>query len=558
MRALPLLLLGIAACGDPGADLVLRGGVVHPMTAAGTPAQAVAIRADTIVFVGADSAVTRWIGRDTRVVNLAGRAVLPGFHDAHVHPVKGGLQVSGLDLTDAGSVDSLLALVARYARAHPDDAWITGRGWQLPLFPDANPHRRLLDAIEPDRPVFLIAMDGHSAWANSAALAAAGVDAATPDPPGGRIERGPGGAPSGTLRERATALVARLVPPPDPEDHVRALEAALRRAAALGITGLHDARAGAQDLAAYRTLAARGALTAHVTASVALDPDTLRGPPEPAPPGAPPYFRVSGFKLFLDGVLEAQTAALLEPYLTAPRDRGPTMIARETLLPLVAALDARGDQLHFHAIGDRAVRDALDAVAHAAAVNGPRDRRPLLAHLQLIHPDDLPRFAALGAIAVFQPLWAYRDTYITELTEPRIGPARSARLYPIGSVVRAGGRIAGGSDWPVTSLDPWRAIEVAVTRRAPGADRGAPWLPGETVSLRTALEAYTINAAYATHLAERTGSLEVGKAADLIVVDRDPFAVPATALHTLRVLLTVFAGTIVYDGGGSAEQGTDH
>ena len=520
-----------------------------PIVPADARAEAVAIAADTIAFVGPDSLVTGWIGPATEVIELDGRAVLPGFHDTHVHPIKGGLDLAGLDLNDAQSVVEMLRRVAAYAADHPDATWIRGRGWSLPLFPNANPHKALLDSVVPDRPVYLMAQDAHSAWVNSAAFAAAGVTAATPDPPGGRIERDAGGRPSGTLRESAMRLVGDAIPPPRPEDHGRALLEALARAARFGITALHDANATAAHVDAYAALAARGLLTAHVTAVIGLDPDTLSGPPAPVPTGAPPGVRVTGIKLFLDGVLEAHTATLLEPYADPPRDRGPTRVPRERLLSLVAVLDGRGDQLHFHAIGDRAVRDALDAIAHARAVNGapgPDHHPPLIAHLELVHPDDVPRFAALGVVAAVQPLWAYRDDYITELTEPRIGAARSRRLYPLGSLARAGAVLAAGSDWPVTTMDPWRAIQVAVTRRDPDAAPGPPWLPDETLRLTTALEAYTINAARATGLAGRTGSLEPGKAGDLVVIDRDPFGIPVHELHTIGVVLTMFGGRVVY------------
>lgn len=546
------VLAAVTACGGgpPAADFVLRGGHVIPVVPPGARAEALAIVADTIAFVGPDSLVAPWIGPETAVIELHGRAVLPGFHDAHVHPIKGGLELGGLELTDAGTIAEVLGRVARYAGDHPDLPWIRGRGWRLPLFTGANPHKALLDSLVPDRPVYLIAQDAHSAWVNSAALDAAGITAATPDPPNGSVERDAAGRPTGTLREAAMHLVAKRLPPPGPGDLRRALEGALARAAGFGITALHDANADASHVATYARLAREGALTAHVTAVIGLDPDTLGEASPPAPAGVPPSFRVTGYKLFLDGVLEAHTAALLAPYVDPPRDLGPTPVARERLFRLVTALDALGEQLHFHAIGDRAVRDALDAVAYADSANGMpvrEGRPPLLAHVQLVHPDDLPRFATLGAVAVIQPLWAWPDEYITELSEPRIGPDRSRRLYPFGSLAAAGAPIAGGSDWPVTTMDPWRAIQVAVTRRRPEAGAGAAWLPGETLTPGAAIEAYTIGAARANGLDGRTGSLEVGKAADMVVVDRDPFGVPAHRLHEVTVVMTMFGGRVVYE-----------
>lgn len=546
----------LCAC-EPGAeraDLVLRGGAVYTAVPGASWSEAVAVRDGRIAFVGNDTDVTRWVGSRTEVIDLGGRALLPGFHDSHIHPVKGGIELGALDLTGAASRSDLLERIARYVREHPDAAWIEGRGWGLPLFPGAHPHRSLLDSIVPDRPAYLKAQDGHSAWVNSRALSAAGITRATPDPAGGTIERDTDGEPSGTLRETAMGLVEHVVPEPTPAEYVAALRHALRMAARFGVTGIQAVGVDEPRLAAYAQVERRGELTAYVTAALLVDTEVGTANPAAEVERLVALRRryrgrlVSpvAAKLFVDGVIEAHTAALLEPYLDRPGERGDPIMPPERLNRLAVALASRGFQLHFHAIGDRAVRMALDATERAREASGASDQRHMVAHLQLIDPGDVGRFAGLGVVAVFQPLWAYRDRYITELTEPRLGPERSSRLYPIGSVVETGAVVAGGSDWPVSSMNPLRAMQVGVIRRRPESGSGPAWLPNETVYLPTMIAAYTRNGAYASHMDDETGTIEVGKSADMVVLDRNPFEVAPEALHEVRVLLTVFAGRVVY------------
>jgi hypothetical protein len=450
------------------------------------------------------------------------------------------------DLTTAAQVaDS----IARCARAHPGDTWFRGHGWQLPVFPHANPGRALLDSLVPDRPAYVRAADGHSAWVNSRALALAHITAGTKDPPNGRIERDAAGNPSGTLREDAADLVSSILPPTTASDRMAGLERALRLANSLGIVAMQEASADSDILAAYQTLDRRHALTARVVASIYVDPAAgvaqipkmirLREQ------FAGDRIRATSAKIFADGVIESHTAALLEPY-TGTHDRGPANLSPGAFDTLVMALDKAGFQVHVHAIGDRAVHMALDAIAAAQRANGAHDARDHIAHLEMIDTLDLPRFKTLGVFANFQALWAYRDSYIADLTEPVLGPERSSRLYPLGSVAAAGGTIVGGSDWGVTSLNPLEAIQVAVTRRAPDAPAGAPWLPRERVSLARMIAAYTIEGARLAFDEHITGSIETGKAADLIVLDRDLFAIPPEQISRARVLLTLLDGHEVY------------
>ncbi len=545
------LTVSAALAQNKPAELVLRGAAVYTVDGARSWAQAVAVSGGRIVFVGSDSAARAWVGPSTKVVELQGKMVLPAFHDAHVHPVSGGVEALECDLNGLPNQAAILEKVRAYAAARPSDPWIRGGGWDLTVFPEGNPSKTLLDAIALDRPIYLAASDGHSVWVNSKALALAGVTKATADPPYGRIERDPAtGEPSGTLREDAAGLVGKLLPERNPKEYVEGLREALRRANAFGLTSLVEASASDEDLAAYAALEAKGELTARVLASLYCDTD--KGVAEVArlkalrTKYAGKRLRTNAVKIFADGVLETRTASVLEPYVGFPGDRGKPNLQPDAFRALATAFDKEGFQIHIHAIGDRAIRDALDSLEAARKANGARDSRHHLAHIELIDPADIPRFRRLGVIANFQPLWANGDKYLTELTEPKLGPERSRWLYPIGSVAAAGAPFAFGSDWSVSSLNPIEGMAVAVTRRQPSEGPGPAWLTQERIALPEAIEAYTIRGAYLDFSEKETGSIEVGKAADLIVLDRNLFEIPASQIHEAKVLLTLLEGKEVY------------
>jgi len=537
------------------AELVLTNGAVYTVNGARSWAQAVGITRGRIVFVGTDAAAKTRVGPNTRVVDLGGKMVLPGFHDSHVHPVLGGVDTLDCDLNDAATPAAALESVRKYASAHPDKKWVRGTGWALTLFPDGNPSRTLLDTVVSDRPVFLWASDGHSAWVNSKALALAGVTKATPDPPAGRIERDQAtGEPSGTLRESAADLVAKHLPERTPQELEDGLRAALKIANRFGLTSLLEANASEEDLETYTALEKRGELTARIFASIHCDPD--KGVAEVPrlralrTKYAGKRLRPEGIKIFADGVLETRTAAVLEPYTGFPGDRGKPNLTPEVFGPLATALDKEGFQIHVHAIGDRAVRMSLDAIEAARKANGVRDARHHLAHIELIDPADIPRFRRLGVVANFQPFWANGDRWLTELTEPKLGPERSRWLYPIQSVVASGAAFAFGSDWDVSSMNPLDGIEVAVTRREPEKGPGAGWLPEERITLPDAIAGYTIRGAYVDFSEKETGSLEVGKSADLIVLDKNLFEIPPSQIHDAKVLWTLLEGKEVFRAKG--------
>ncbi len=549
-----LLVIALAAaCAAPPverADLILTNAAVVTMAPRPARAEAVALGGGRILFVGPARGAMRHRGEATRVVDLGGRMVLPAFQDSHVHLISGGVELGLCDLNGLGTRAEVLAKVRDYAAAHPQAAWITGGGWDLPLFPQANPRREDLDAIVADRPVALDSADGHSAWVNSKALELAGVTKDTPDPAGGRIERDARGVPSGTLRESAAGFVERLIPKPGPADLIKGLRAGMALANRYGITSIIEASAGPELLEAYAALDRTGELSVRVLASLDVDPDRGVGEARRLAGLRQRYagrrLKSTAAKIFADGVMEPHTAALLAPYIDRPGDRGTPLLEPEAFNELARALDLAGFQIHVHAIGDRAIRMTLDAFEAAGRANGFRDMRHHIAHLELIDPADIPRFKRLGAAANFQALWAYADPYITDLTLPILGPARSRWLYPIGSVARTGARIVGGSDWSVSSMNPLEAIQVAVTRRAPGAPPGEAWIPEERVDLGTMLRAYTVNGAWLSRDEKRRGTLEPGRAADLIVLERDLTAVPPWEIGRVKVLWTLLDGREVY------------
>jgi predicted amidohydrolase YtcJ len=562
-----LLVACVAACTDPqppsepeappaqaeavapdAADIVFRGGTVYTMDASRSTAEAVAVRDGRILAVGTAVDITLLAGPQTEIVDLAGGMVLPGFHDTHVHPMSGGHEALGCSLSRASTVTALLDKVRECASG--GSGWLVGRGWSLALFPpDGNPRKALLDAVVRERPVFLEGIDGHSAWVNSAALTAAGIDARTPNPPLGVIERDADGEPTGTLRESAMRLVSRLLPPATPEQNAEALRLGLAEANGFGITSVIEASAGVEELAAYKDLADRDALNARVLLSIGYAAENFEQLLAAREDYRGKRLRPDAVKIFVDGVLEGETAALLEPYLDRPDFSGTLNYEPQPLAQAVTRIDGLGMQVHMHAIGDRAVRVGLDAIAAARAANPGGPWMHHIAHLQLVDAADLPRFAQLNVAANFQSLWAFPDAYITDINLPVVGEARVTRMYPIGSALRAGATIVGGSDWSVSSLNPLDAMQVAVTRMDPDGKVPAPLNLDERVDLPAILAAYTIDAARLMRQDDEVGSIEPGKAADLVVLDRNVLAVPANEIRTARVVRTLLDGETVYAAG---------
>ncbi|MFC6236350.1 amidohydrolase [Longivirga aurantiaca] len=484
--------------------------------------------------------------------------VSPGFTDAHVHPVLGGLERVRCDLGGMSTLEEYLAAVKAYADRHPDAEWVLGGGWAMPAFPGGTPLAADLDSVVPDRPVYLPNRDQHGAWVNSRALALAGIDRNTPDPADGRIERDEAGNPSGTLHEGATTLVARHLPAPTAEEYRRALLVSQSHLHSLGVTSWQDALVGsylgmADPGQTYVDAARSGELVSYVVG--ALWWDRRRGLEQIADLVARRdalsvgRFHPTSIKIMQDGVAENGTAALLEPYFDRCGHRtgneGHSFLDAGLLAEAVPALDAEGFQVHVHAIGDRAVREALDAM-----VGTDPARRHHIAHLQVVHPDDIPRFAALGVAANCQALWASLGDQMVDLAIPVLGEPRAGWQYPFGDLHRSGARLVMGSDWPVSRADPLAAIHTAVTRTQygkPGRLGADPFLAEQAIPLEVAFAAYTSGSAWALHR-DDAGRLAPGAVADLVVLDRDPFAGPPEEVGAARVVSTWVDGGPVFGG----------
>ena len=541
---------------NPAADLVLINGSVLMMDADRNTAQAVAVGAGRIMAVGRASDVARLIGPRTRRIDLAGRTLLPGFQDAHVHPVMAGIGLSLCPLHDLPpEASAYLETIRAYAAGHPDLTWVIGDGWYLEAFPGGMPTRQALDSAVPDRPAFFVNRDGHGAWVNTRALEIAGITRGTADPVSGRIEREADGEPSGTLQEGAVELVRQVLPAVTVEDLANGLRLAQAYLHRLGITAWQDAWVTADDLAAYRLVAERGILTGRAIAchwwDRELGGEQIDDLIERRRTGSVGRLRSSTVKIMQDGVAENYTAAMLQPYLDghggATDNRGISFVDPGLLKGYVTRLDAAGFQVHFHALGDRAVREALDAIEAARLANGPSDGRHHLAHLQVVDPADVPRFADLDVTATIQPLWACRDRQMVDLTLPFLPPGRAALQYPFRSLHAAAARLAGGSDWSVSTPDVMAEVEVAVNRTSPEDRDGEPLSRDQALDLTTALAAFTNGSAWVNHLDREAGSIEAGKLADLVVLDRDITRMDPRRLGDSRVLLTLIEGEPVHE-----------
>lgn len=547
---------GVAAPRQPAADLILTNARVYTVEALHPWAEAVAIRDGRIVAVGKRAAVARRNGRNTRVIDLHGRLLLPAFGDAHVHPVFGGMTYSRCSLRAGKTLNDYRAIITGCIAKTPGTGVIYGVGWEDSLFPpNGVPRKEELDKVSKDRPLIFQSLGGHSLWLNSKALALIGITKETPDPAHGKVDRDPStGEPVGGLEEAAMALADPYIPPPSATEMQDAIIYMAKYANSVGITDWHDAgiaftaEGRSPILDAYAAVRNEGKLTSHV--SIALKWQNEHGLEQlPALFRASDYARSLGLsanavKFYVDGVIPQKTAAMLEPY-EGSNERGTPEIPPDRLKQAVTQVVAHNMQPHFHVIGDGAVREALDAVEAAENADPKADPRPMLSHLNVVDPADVPRFGKLGAAAVLQPLWASKYPYM-RLMEQAIGPKRSKWIYPAQSIVKTGGRLSYGSDWPVASANPLEGIEVAITRTTHAGPDKQPLLPEQDVTLPVAIKAYTLNVAYVNHLEKTTGSIAVGKSADLIVLDQDIFKVPAARISEAKVLVTLFKGQEVF------------
>jgi predicted amidohydrolase YtcJ len=558
-----LVVIGAASAAEPApADLVLIHGKIHTEDANRSVAQALAVRGNSIVAVGTDQAIGALVGQSTRTVDLGGRVVLPGIIDAHTHPAQSAQDVGKCSLDDKALTPA--DIKSRVAACLKDKPGERAQWFEVVMVNPSGLTLTLadLDSMLADRPMLLTGSDGHTVWANSPALSLAHITAATKDPVGGHVERDTSGQPTGTLRDIAAEIALAAKPAASLEHEAAQLDKALDPMRATGITSVQDAAVDDHSMQIYKRLydshrlnmRVRGSFhlkNLHESATVLIDRATRFRAKWAVDPD---FLRADAVKIFADGVIEypSQTAALLEPYLDAQgrptHNRGPSYFVQDNLNQIVTAADAAGLTVHIHAIGDRAVRSALDAIADARRRNGALDNRDQIAHLELIDPADFPRFKELGVIANFQLLWAERDFYVDKATIKYLGPQRSRHLYAARSLRDAGAMIVGGSDWGVSSFDAFAAMEHAITRTE---GRGRPvLLPEQSLALQDVVDAYTINAAFALKQERTTGSLEAGKRGDFIVLDRDIFSIDPFDLHNTRVTATYLDGREVYPAKG--------
>ncbi len=531
------------------ANLILINGSVYTVDKNRTWAQAVAIAGDQIVYVGSSEGVESYIGSETCVIDLEGKMVLPGFVDAHAHPSQAMDLVGNISLYSLDSLEEYKKGIAEYVECHPDVKVYRGSGWTDRLFPNFGPTKEILDAIIPDQPIAIISYDGHSMWVNSVTLERAQINKNTPDPEGGRIERDPKtGQPSGTLRETAFKLVESVIPEYSIEERKKALLAYQDMAISVGITMSHDAMLDTHSIAAFNALAEDDQLKMRFRGSITMEPDVeitqqIEMVVNERSKNTYPCFQIHAAKIFVDGVVEGGTAYLLEPYKHKPEYRGEPIWGPDSLNDACVALDQEDIQIHFHVIGDAAARITLDALENVKRTKGRLGSRHLATHLQLVKPEDIPRFKELGVIGVPQPFWFKIDDYYRKLALPYLGKERADRQYPMQSFIDAGVIMASASDFPVTiPFDPLIAIQLGITRSQIGGKMGNVLFPEERTSLEDMITSFTYNGAYANFLENETGSIEVGKRADVIVLDQNLFEIPPKEIAETKVLLTFVDG----------------
>jgi predicted amidohydrolase YtcJ len=553
------------------AEMVLKNGVVYTVDSHRSQAEAVAVSGKDIIFVGSDAGASAHIGPDTELIDLKGKMVLPGFIDSHAHASTAFDERKTLNLHGLKSLTDYQAALRKFAARRPELEVIYGSGWDNSVFPPSGPSKVDLDGVVSDRPVSLHSNDGHSIWVNSRAIEAAGVTKETPDPKGGVIEKDPRTRePTGTFRENANDLIQNMLPPYSVAQVKDSIRIFAEEAARVGITTVHDPLllfpdsggillgfgTARNNMIAYEQLAEKGDLTLRVRGSLLTDPTKgVSQVPKLAAACAEhthPLFRVAGAKVFVDGVVEGGTAYLSSPYAHRTGFRGAPLWQQQELDTLFEAVDRENLQIHIHAIGDAAVRMAMDSLAFARRQNGQRDARHLITHLHVVDYGDIPRFAELGVIGVPQPFWHVKGDYFHDLEVKYLGRERAEKEYPMKSFLKAGVTLAAASDYPVqVPSPPLEGIQLGVTRCLPGETDPTEILgPDERMNLADMIAAFTINGAFANFLENETGSIEVGKKADLVVLEKNLFEIPASEIASTGVLMTLFEGqTVLRDAG---------
>jgi predicted amidohydrolase YtcJ len=533
-------------------DLILINADIRTMDPLKPRVEALASRNGRVVALGSTAEIRALAGKTARVIDAGGRLVLPGFQDTHIHMQDGGMNGAlNVDLAHIRAIPDLQAALADFAQKNPKRLWLNGHGWYSGIFGEHNLTREVIDAVIPDRPSMLYSSDYHSAAINSKACEMLGLDASVKDPENGYFSRDAKGVPTGLLHEKAIDWVRERmpeIPDSDWEDGVRYGQALCNRH---GFTGVLDALVTDRHLRIYRAVEKTTGLTVRVASTALVEPSDTVEEALTRVEGfrrdfASDMLKVHSAKFFLDGVLENRTAAMIEDYHDAQGGNFPVMFGENHLRELFIAFDKARFQIHCHVIGDKAVRAGLDALEAARDVNGAWPSLHQLAHVEVVDPDDIPRFAKLGVMPNIQPLWARSEPSVTEIAVPIAGP-KARWIYPFRSLIDAGATCAMSSDWSVTTLNPFPIMQTAITRQPPEMGRDHPvFLPEERMTLDECIKGYTVNAAAAAWRSADTGSLEQGKYADLIILDRDLFAIDPYDIAGTQVVLTLLGGKEVH------------
>ena len=542
-----------AAQQQASADTVIVHAKIYTVNPRQPWAEAVAIRGGKIVAVGSDKEIAAYQGASTTVIDAKQHMLLPGFIDNHVHFMGGSARLEQVSLDDAKTVGEFQKMIRDFAAQHPEKKWIQGMGWYYDIFGTSGmPDKKLVDEAVASRPVFLRAYDGHSAIANSEALRIAGITRDTPDPPNGTIVRDPAsGEPTGVLKESAGALVEQLIPKLTREEQLDLLARAVHYASSLGLTRVVSCGGDAEQVELFDEIRKRGQLTlrfymAPFAPTAGATPEFVRTVQKDRENYHDDWIDVSAVKFWLDGVIEAHTAAMLAPYSNDAPNEGQLNFDPDTYKRSVAELDGMGFQIFTHAIGDRAIRLALDAYEAANKANGHSDARDKIEHIEDPSAADIPRFGKLGVIASMQPLHATPNNDILDVWAVNVGPERAARAWPWHDILAGGAHLAFGSDWPVVTISPWPGVQILLTRETPeGTPRGG-WHPNERITLPQAIKGYTLDSAFAARRDKTEGSIETGKLADMIVISQDLFKVAPEKIGGTKVMLTMVGGKIVY------------
>jgi predicted amidohydrolase YtcJ len=554
--SIALLLAAAVTVGQtprkPAADLIITNAKVWTVDKSAPSAEAVAILGDRIVAVGFNADVDLWRAPQTKIIDADGKLLLPGFNDAHVHFVGAGWQLDNVQLNDASSAEEFARRIGEKARSIPKGEWILGGDWDETKWnPAVLPTNKTIDAVTPDTPVFVSRYDGHMALANSLAMKLAGIDKSTPDLAGGTVVRDAQGNPTGALKDAAMSYLDKAIPIPSHEQRMKAAKRALGHAASLGVTSVQDMNLDFADIAVYAELLERGQLTTRIYAAppIGLVDDQAKVGVRHAFGG--PYLRIGAVKGFADGSLGSRTAYFFEPFNDQPGNHG---LLSDEMQPLtrmrdhMMTADGAGIQICTHAIGDQAISIVLELYAEVAKAHGPADRRFRIEHAQHMAAKDFDRFEQLNVIASVQPYHAIDDG---RWAEPRIGRERTSRTYPFRTFLNHGVRLAFGTDWPVAPLNPMLTIYAAVTRATLDDKNPGGWFPEQKVTVKEAIEAYTMGSAYAEFQEKSKGSITPGKLADMVMLSNDILSIDPGKIRDVKILKTIVEGKIVFDGNSS-------